>query len=86
MIRFVCAPDGTVTPDIRARLPGRGVWVGARAALVAEATKKRMFARGLKEKTEAPPDLAAEVLGRSVAGGHGARLLAPLYHRMVPDQ
>ena len=61
MIRFVCAPDGTVTPDIRARLPGRGVWVGARAALVAEATKKRMFARGLKEKTEAPPDLADSV-------------------------
>ena len=61
MIRFVCAPDGTVTPDIRARLPGRGVWIGARAALVAEATKKRMFARGLKEKAEAPPDLADSV-------------------------
>ncbi len=61
MIRFVRAPDGTVTPDIRARLPGRGVWIGARAALVAEATKKRMFARGLKEKTEAPPDLADSV-------------------------
>ena len=61
MIRFVRAPDGTVTPDIRARLPGRGVWVGARAALVAEATKKRMFARGLKEKSETPPDLADSV-------------------------
>ena len=61
MIRFVRAPDGTVTPDIRARLPGRGVWVGARAALVAEATKKRMFARGLREKAETPPDLAASV-------------------------
>lgn len=61
MIRFVRAPDGTVTPDIRARLPGRGVWIGARAALVAEATKKRMFARGLKEKAEAPPDLADSV-------------------------
>ncbi len=61
MIRFVRAPDGTVTPDIRARLPGRGVWVGARATLVAEATKKRIFARGLKEKVEAPPDLADNV-------------------------
>ncbi len=61
MIRFVRAPDGTVTPDIRARLPGRGVWIGAREALVAEATKKRMFARGLKEKTEIPTDLPASV-------------------------
>ncbi len=61
MIRFVRAPDGAVTPDIRARLPGRGVWVGARAALVMEATKKRMFARGLKEKTQTPPDLADSV-------------------------
>ncbi|MGJ0510392.1 MAG: RNA-binding protein [Methylocystis sp.] len=61
MIRFVRGPDGVVVPDIRAKLPGRGVWVGARADLVAEAAKKRMFARGLKEQVETPPDLAADV-------------------------
>ena len=27
LIRFVRAPDGTVVPDLRRRLPGRGVWV-----------------------------------------------------------
>jgi hypothetical protein len=61
LIRFVRGPDGVVAPDIRARLPGRGVWVGARASLVAEAAKKRMFARGLKEQVETPPGLAEDV-------------------------
>ena len=27
MIRFVLGPDGAVVPDIRRKLPGRGVWV-----------------------------------------------------------
>ncbi|GLI91565.1 RNA-binding protein [Methylocystis echinoides] len=61
MIRFVRGPDGVVVPDIRAKLPGRGVWVAASAALVAEAAKKRMFARGLKEQVETSPTLAQDV-------------------------
>jgi predicted RNA-binding protein YlxR (DUF448 family) len=61
LIRFVRGPDGMIAPDIRARLPGRGVWVGARAELVAEAARKRMFARGLKEQVETPPQLAEDV-------------------------
>ncbi len=40
LIRFVVAPDGTVVPDLRRRLPGRGVWVTATAAKVAEAEKQ----------------------------------------------
>jgi predicted RNA-binding protein YlxR (DUF448 family) len=61
MIRFVRAPDGAVTPDIRSRLPGRGVWVTARADLVAEAARKQAFSRGLKAKAEAAPTLARDV-------------------------
>jgi hypothetical protein len=61
LIRFVCAPDGALAPDIRSRLPGRGVWVTARADLVAEAARKQMFARQLKSSVKATPDLAAEV-------------------------
>ena len=61
MIRFVRAPDGALAPDIRARLPGRGVWVTARAALVAEAARKQLFSRGLKEKVTAPAQLADDV-------------------------
>ena len=61
MIRFVAAPDGTVTPDLKKRLPGRGVWVTATAKAVAEALKKGAFARGLRAKVSASPALADEV-------------------------
>jgi uncharacterized protein len=61
MIRFVRGPNGIITPDIRARLPGRGVWVEARAELVAQASKKGLFSKGLKEKIEAGPELAETV-------------------------
>jgi predicted RNA-binding protein YlxR (DUF448 family) len=34
MIRFVVAPDGTIVPDLKRKLPGRGIWVtGTRQAL-----------------------------------------------------
>jgi hypothetical protein len=61
MIRFVQAPDGALAPDIRSRLPGRGVWVTARADLVAEAARKQIFARQLKANVKAPPELASQV-------------------------
>jgi uncharacterized protein len=61
MIRFVRAPDGGVAPDIRSRLPGRGVYVTASADLVAEAAKRQIFSRGFKAKAEASPTLADEV-------------------------
>jgi len=61
MIRFVLAPDGTVTPDIRRRLPGRGVWVTASAEVVAQASKRRAFDRGFKGKAVVPDDLAGLV-------------------------
>lgn len=61
LIRFVRAPDGSVVPDVKRRLPGRGVWVEARAARVAEAVKKRIFSRGFKDQVTVRPDLAEEV-------------------------
>ncbi len=50
MIRFVLAPDGSVTPDLKRRLPGRGVWVTGSAEIVAQAAKRRAFDRGFKGK------------------------------------
>lgn len=49
LIRFVRAPDGHVVPDLKRRLPGRGVWVTAQAERVAEAVKRRAFSRGFGE-------------------------------------
>ena len=61
MIRFVIGPDQHVVPDLRRRLPGRGVWVTATRAAVAEAVKRRAFARGFKADVGVAPDLADEV-------------------------
>lgn len=61
LVRFVCGPDGTVVPDIRCELPGRGVWVRARQSLVAEAVKRRLFRRGLGEDCQAPDGLPGQV-------------------------
>jgi uncharacterized protein len=61
LVRFVCAPDGTVVPDIRCQLPGRGVWVQARQPLVAEAVKRRLFKRGLGEACRVPDILPGQV-------------------------
>lgn len=58
LIRFVRAPDGTVVPDIRQRLPGRGVWVTARRDLVAEAVRKRLFGRAFRAEARVADDLA----------------------------
>jgi len=61
MIRFVLGPDARVVPDLRHKLPGRGVWVTARADKIAEAVKRKAFARGLKGEAVASADLPAEV-------------------------
>jgi predicted RNA-binding protein YlxR (DUF448 family) len=61
MIRFVLGPGDAVVPDIRRKLPGRGVWVTASARRVAEAAKKNAFARGFRKKAVAPESLAADV-------------------------
>jgi uncharacterized protein len=63
LLRFVAAPDGTVVPDIRNRLPGRGVWLTNSATVLREAIKKKVFARGLKESVVIPPDLEGQVAG-----------------------
>ena len=57
MIRFVASPDGAVVPDIKRKLPGRGVWVTATRTAVAEAVKRGAFKRGLKANINVPTDL-----------------------------
>ena len=61
MIRFVVGPDASVVADIRRKLPGRGVWVTASAAIVAEAVRKQAFSRGFKTKVKAEATLVTEV-------------------------
>jgi hypothetical protein len=61
MLRFALSGDGVVTPDIRRRLPGRGVWIRLDAAAVRQAAAKQVFARAFRAKAEATTGLADEV-------------------------
>lgn len=61
LLRFVSGPDGTLTPDIRRRLPGRGVWTALSRAAVERAVATKAFARSLKRPVTVSPHLADEV-------------------------
>ena len=62
LIRLALAPDGTILPDVRAKAPGRGAWIGVtRTELEAAIAAKRLrgaLARAFKgEATTIPDDL-----------------------------
>lgn len=61
LIRFVLGPDHQVVPDLRHKLPGRGVWVTARADMVEEAAKRRLFARAFKAEAKVPETLGQDI-------------------------
>jgi hypothetical protein len=61
LLRFALSGAGVVTPDIRRRLPGRGVWIRLDAATVRQAAAKQVFARAFRAKAEAAPGLADDV-------------------------
>jgi predicted RNA-binding protein YlxR (DUF448 family) len=61
LIRFVAGPDGTVVPDLKRNLPGRGCWVTAQRVHVDKAAAKNLFARALKAPVAVSPELGATV-------------------------
>ncbi len=54
LIRFVASPDGVVTPDLAARLPGRGLWITADFNAVREAGAKNLFSRATQSSLTLP--------------------------------
>lgn len=61
LLRFAVGPDGAVVPDIRAKLPGRGAWVAADSKVLAEAIRRKTFARAFKRDVTVSPDLVSIV-------------------------
>jgi len=66
LIRLALGPDGEVAPDVRARAPGRGAWIGvARAELDAANAKGKLkgaLARAFKTNDVAvPADLGERI-------------------------
>jgi uncharacterized protein len=57
MIRFVVGPDGAITPDVKRRLPGRGLWITATRHALAAAIERKVFARGFKRDVRVPAEL-----------------------------
>ncbi len=74
LIRFVVAPDGSVVPDVKRKLPGRGCWVTAERRFVDEAARKNLFRKAFKAEVTAPVDLGAmvdRVLSQNALGAIG---------------
>jgi predicted RNA-binding protein YlxR (DUF448 family) len=59
LIRFVVGPNGDVVPDVRRKLPGRGIWITASRAAIDEAVKRRIFARGFRKEVAVATDLGS---------------------------
>lgn len=61
LIRFVLGPDQQVVPDLRHKLPGRGVWITARRDMVEQAVKRRLFSRAFKTEAKASETLPQDI-------------------------
>ncbi len=57
MIRFVLSPEGAAVPDLKRRLPGRGVWITATRAALKNAIARKAFTRSFKRDVRMSPDL-----------------------------
>src|SRR3982751_6828293 len=60
LIRFVVSPQGEGIPDLKRKLPGRGLWVSASRQAVAEAVRRNQFNKGFKRDVRVGPALAAD--------------------------
>jgi predicted RNA-binding protein YlxR (DUF448 family) len=59
LIRFVVAPDGTVVPDLKQRLPGRGIWVTATRDVLHQAIRRKAIGTGFRREVRVDADLVA---------------------------
>jgi predicted RNA-binding protein YlxR (DUF448 family) len=60
LIRFVVGPAGEAVPDIKRKLPGRGIWITSTRTALEEAIKRNVFSRGFKRDVRVAKDLAAQ--------------------------
>jgi hypothetical protein len=61
MIRFVLSPGRDVVPDLAGRLPGRGMWLSARADVIERAVTRGAFAKAARGSAHVPSDLRARI-------------------------
>ena len=83
LIRFVVSPSGEVVPDLKRKLPGRGLWVSASRQAVAEAVRRNHFGKGFKRDVRATATLAADTEALLVRGVVEALAMAAKAGQMV---
>ncbi len=76
LIRFVLSPQGEVVPDLKRKLPGRGLWISASRARVAEAVRRNQFSRGFRRDVRAAQSLASDTENLLVRGAVEALAMA----------
>jgi len=86
LVRLALGPDGQVAPDVRAKAPGRGAWIGVDKATLVAALKKgklrgalsRAFKTGQLEISESLPDDIERALRRGTMDRLGLEARAGL--------
>jgi predicted RNA-binding protein YlxR (DUF448 family) len=76
LIRFVVAPSGEVIPDLKRKLPGRGLWVSASRQTLAEAVRRHQFSKGFKREVRVSPTLPADTEALLVSSAIDALAIA----------
>jgi predicted RNA-binding protein YlxR (DUF448 family) len=61
MLRFVLGPERELVPDLAGRLPGRGMWLSAKADVLERALSRGAFAKAARGPTRVPPDLRQRI-------------------------
>lgn len=61
LIRFVLSPDDQLVPDLKANLPGRGVWITASKAAILQAVKKKIFHQRFAKQVHVSEQIADEI-------------------------
>jgi hypothetical protein len=60
LVRFVVGPAGDTIPDVKRKLPGRGIWITGTRTAVADAAERNVFARGFRKEVRVSRDLATQ--------------------------
>jgi uncharacterized protein len=83
LIRFVVSPQGDVIPDLKRKLPGRGLWVSASRRTVAEAVRRHQFSRGFKRDVRVAETLPADTEALLVRSATEALAMAAKARQVV---
>lgn len=60
-LRFAIGPDANVVPDLKQKLPGRGVWLTCSREILQKAVSTRAFDRAFRQSVSVEPDFVERV-------------------------